>query len=218
MDKLTYNIDVFLTPFYFLVSFVDTFPNSSENIVELKLSARMINVLAGVSMYEQKWSGSRNQESKCLMQFGSHFQRELSFLTCFLTQQDTGVQGLLPWIQAHSSFASLSLKVPNLLWQWIPLLWCAAEHIAIPPTIYCLFLKIKSNILFPFYWAIIWTFLSLLPLGFAISSPFWSVSANSSRFPSIIVQELSHHLEQEFLWPSMQNNDRMICPPGYPYC
>lgn len=54
MDKLTYNIDVFLTPFYFLVSFVDTFPNSSENIVELKLSARMINLLAGVSMYEQK--------------------------------------------------------------------------------------------------------------------------------------------------------------------
>lgn len=54
MDKLTYHVDVFLTPFYFFVSFVDTFPDSSENIVELKLSVRMINLLAGVSVYEQE--------------------------------------------------------------------------------------------------------------------------------------------------------------------
>lgn len=50
MDKLLHRIDIFLTPFYFLVSFVDTLLNFSEKIVELVLSARVVNPLAGVTV------------------------------------------------------------------------------------------------------------------------------------------------------------------------
>lgn len=51
MDKLLHRIDIFLTPFYFLVSSL-VFPllNFSEKIVELVLSARVVNPLAGVTV------------------------------------------------------------------------------------------------------------------------------------------------------------------------
>lgn len=44
MDKLLHSIDIFLTPFYLLVSFVDTLLNVSEKIVEKMVT----NCLAGV--------------------------------------------------------------------------------------------------------------------------------------------------------------------------
>lgn len=50
MDKLLHCIDIFLTPVYFLVSFVDTLLNFCERIVELLLSERVINPLAGVTV------------------------------------------------------------------------------------------------------------------------------------------------------------------------
>jgi len=48
MGKLLHCIDIFFTSFYFLLSFVDTLLNFSEKIVELVLSARVVNPLAGV--------------------------------------------------------------------------------------------------------------------------------------------------------------------------
>lgn len=48
MDKLLHSIDIFLTPLYLLVSFVDTVLNVSEKIVELVLSETVTNPLAGV--------------------------------------------------------------------------------------------------------------------------------------------------------------------------
>lgn len=58
MDKLLHSIDVFLTPLYLSVSFVDTLLNASEKIVELMLSEMGTNPLAGAVVQrgaDMKW-------------------------------------------------------------------------------------------------------------------------------------------------------------------
>lgn len=68
MDKLLHCIDIFLTPFYFLVSFVDTLLNFSEKILEFVLSARLTNPLAGVTACGGRCemeAGTRNANSCC---------------------------------------------------------------------------------------------------------------------------------------------------------
>lgn len=58
MDKLLHSIDIFLTPLYHSVSFVDTLLIVSEKIVELVLSETVTNPLAGVVVQrgaDMKW-------------------------------------------------------------------------------------------------------------------------------------------------------------------
>lgn len=120
MDKLTYHIDVFLTPFYFLVSFVDSFPNSSENIVELKLSARMINLLAGVFCVwagEVKWKQEPGKQVPAAIWVtlpkGIIIPHMLSHTA---GHRSAGIAALDPGSQFFCSLV-LSLTVPNC---WVP--------------------------------------------------------------------------------------------------
>lgn len=115
MDKLLYCIDIFLTPFYFLVSFVDTLLNFSEKIVELVLSARVINSLAGVPVSGGRCemeAGTRNANSRCNLGHMSkgNYNSSHAFSRSRTREQRDCCLG--PGSQLICS-PVLSLKVPN---------------------------------------------------------------------------------------------------------
>lgn len=65
MDKLLHSIDIFLTPFYLLVSFVDTLLNVSEKIVEKMVTNRLAGVVVQRGGRHEMEAGTRNANSRC---------------------------------------------------------------------------------------------------------------------------------------------------------